>query len=207
MKRTRCTSALDWEAAKLRLAAANLAERQPDPSEVQRVLHERAAALARVPARATAWQASLELLQFTLGEERCAIETCYVSEVIRPSELTRVPGAPAHMLGIINLRGDLLPVFDLRKLLNAALHERSEHTRVLVLGRQGPEACILADSVHEIAQVIASAIILQAPALGSARDYLRGVTRDALVVFDAAALLDGSQMRIGDAEASITQEG
>jgi purine-binding chemotaxis protein CheW len=207
MKRTRSTSALDWEAAKLRLAAANLAERQPDPSEVQRVLHERAAALARVPARATAWQASLELLQFTLGEERCAIETCYVSEVIRPSELTRVPGAPAHMLGIINLRGDLLPVFDLRKLLNAALRERSEHTRVLVLGRQGPEACILADSVHEIAQVIASAIIFQAPALGSARDYLRGVTRDALVVFDAAALLDGSQMRIGDAEASITQEG
>jgi hypothetical protein len=55
--------------------------------------------------------------------------------------------------------------------------------------------------------VIASAIIFQAPALGSARDYLRGVTRDALVVFDAAALLDGSQMRIGDAEASITQEG
>jgi hypothetical protein len=77
----------------------------------------------------------------------------------------------------------------------------------LVLGRQGPEACVLADSVHEIAHVVASAVILQAPALGAARDYLRGVTRDALVVFDAAALLDSSHMRIGDAEESITQEG
>jgi purine-binding chemotaxis protein CheW len=207
MRRTRSTTALDWEAAKRRLAAANLEQRAPEASEVQRVLRERAAALARVPAHATARQATLELLQFTLGEERCAIEAGYVTEVIRLGELTRLPGAPAHLLGIINLRGDLLPVFELRKLLNAATLEPSEHTRILVLGRQGPEACVLADRVHELAHVVSSAIIAQSPALGSARDYLRGVTRDALVVFDAVALLDSSHMRIEDIEETAIQEG
>jgi purine-binding chemotaxis protein CheW len=201
-------SLLDWETAKLRLAAASRGDRTLDAAEIARVLSERAAILARVPESAGIPEAMLELLHFTLGKERCAVETRYVNEVVRPSELTRLPGAPAHMLGIMNLRGMLLPVFDLRELLRAGAGESSERARLLVLGRERAEVGVYADAVQGITTIPESALLSHADAsLGGPRDYLRGVTREAHVVIDVAELLADDRLCVGDTEELVSQDG
>jgi purine-binding chemotaxis protein CheW len=196
---------LDWEGAKRRLAAISGGERALDVEEIARVLMERAAALARKVVRDDAVQETLELIQFTLGSQRCAFETRHVHEVFRPGELTRLPGAEAHVLGITNLRGELLPVFDVRELFHAGPAESDDRTRLLVLGRQRPEVCVVADAVHELRVLPTAQLIAHADASASTQSYLRGVTKDALVVIDAAELLESARLWIGDVGESIEE--
>ncbi len=81
---------------------------------VNRILRERAVHLARPTGSSTPQGALLELLEFRLASERYAVETRYVSEVHPLRDLTPLPGTPPFVRGIVNLRGRILPVYDLK---------------------------------------------------------------------------------------------
>src|SRR6478736_1366329 len=72
-------------------------------------------------------------LTFALGEERFAIPVDLVQEVVEPGHITKVPNAPSYMLGIINLRGRVLPLLDTRLKLGLTAIARTPKTRVMVL--------------------------------------------------------------------------
>jgi purine-binding chemotaxis protein CheW len=182
-------------------------ERPLDAVEVERELQRRAAALAAA-GKLEVVQAKIELIGFALGSQRCALETSCVVEVRRPCELTRLPGAPGHWLGVTNLRGDILPVFDLGDLLGLGRSAPSERTRMLVLGEAEPELAVQVDAVFQIESVAESEVLDPAGSgFASGLDFVRGVTRDALVVLNGAALLADPQLQIGDADQSTTREG
>jgi chemotaxis signal transduction protein len=201
---------IDWAQARQRLAAVRLDELVTSltPERTQQVLAQRAAALARVIDVPGPAQAPLELLQFKLGNERCAIEVCHVHEVLRPAPLTRLPGGPAHLLGIANLHGEILLVFDLRELLRGERSEPDAATRWLVLGQSSAELCLRVDAVLEITKLAQHALLEPGDVGGrSEHTYLRGVTHDALVVLDAGALLADAQLFVGDADERAVQKG
>ena len=77
--------------------------------------------------------ATTTLVTFKLGKETFALEISRVREVLDFSDVTQVPQTPAFMLGIINLRGNVVPVVDLRRKLNLQDVERTRDTRVLIL--------------------------------------------------------------------------
>jgi purine-binding chemotaxis protein CheW len=190
------TSRLDWAQARQRLAQAIAAleewARLP-PEKAQAVLDERARVLARVPEAASGVAENLELVIFDLGPERYAVETGFVREVLRSPVCTPVPGAPEFVVGVMNLRGDIVAVFDIRRIFGMtppARREGGAGSRVLVLGGERVEFGILADSVEEIQRLHRTAL-LETPGSvsGIAREYLRGVTADALIVLDGAVLL------------------
>jgi purine-binding chemotaxis protein CheW len=166
-----------------------------------RLLAERARSLARrLQATAAARAATLELLCFSLARERYAIEARYVFQVLRLTELTRLPGAPEHVLGITSLRGELLPVFDIRMLLGVAPESLCDMSRLIVLGTRTAEFGILADVVHELSAIDRSALLAPPDSIaGAGRTYLRGVTADALIVLDGGVLLEDQALYIGDA--------
>jgi purine-binding chemotaxis protein CheW len=154
------------------------------------ILEERARILARPPpveVQAADW---LELLVFSLSGETYALETRSVREVSRFADFTAVPGASPFLLGVTNLRGEILPVFDLRQLAGIAPKGLTDLSRLLVLGEDREELGLLADEVREVKRMRREEILDPPEELAAiGRALLLGVTKEAVIVLDGAGLL------------------
>ncbi len=160
-----------------------------DPEAVRARLEARARTLARVPPK-EADEASIELLLFSLAAETYAVETRFVREVARFGEFASVPLAPQTLIGVTNLRGEVLPVFDLRPLLGVPRNRLTDLARAIVLEREGDVFAVLADAALDVERLPRSAI-LPASALppGTEQAIVLGVTAQAVIVLDGEALL------------------
>jgi purine-binding chemotaxis protein CheW len=158
------------------------------PERVRAVLEERARALAR-PVGAPPPADRLEVLTFGLAKERYAIESRYVVEVFRLKELSSLPGAERPVFGVTTWRGELLPILDLRATLGLSVAALDDLSRVIVLGGDRAAFGILADAVYELVTLTASEVREPPEGVAAQRDYLRGVTVDAVLVLDAEKLL------------------
>jgi purine-binding chemotaxis protein CheW len=196
------TGEIDWTEIRARVARAfDLAEASPERTRA--VLAERARRLAQAAERAEPAVAALELLPFRLGREHYAIETRYAREVVRLTGFTGVPSGADHLLGVVNLRGEILPVFDLMRFFGFAAQGLSDRSRVIVVGGAEVEFGIVADSVAAIERVPASALVADAAFEGKrGGECVRGVTRDATIVLDGAALIKDRRLYIGAPEAA-----
>src|SRR3546814_5572112 len=114
----RSGQAVDWPAIRARISKAAAEEAlNPSSARAKQILDARAHALARTPTEEQPAGESIEAITFALANERYAVETRYVREVTRFADFTTVPGAPNSVVGVTNLRGGVLVVFDLRKIL------------------------------------------------------------------------------------------
>ncbi|TNC81949.1 MAG: chemotaxis protein CheW [Oleiphilus sp.] len=118
----------------------------------------------------------LQYVTFRLDEETYGINVMQIQEVLRYTEIAPVPGAPDYVLGIINLRGNVVTVIDTRKRFGLSQSEISDHTRIVVLELEGQVIGVLVDSVAEVVYLKQSEIE-SAPNVGneeSAR-FIQGV--------------------------------
>src|SRR5574337_329236 len=92
----------------------------------------------------------LQVIGFRVGRECFAIPIALVQEIVRVPEITAVPRAPEFVEGVINLRGRILPVVDLRKRLGEAHVEASKSYRILVTGIKNRLAGLLLDAASEV---------------------------------------------------------
>src|SRR3990172_12567895 len=116
------------------------------PEEVKRILRERAEALAKPVEEARTPTEPLELLVFSLAGERYGIETAQVLEVVPLRGLTPVPCTPPFVLGVVNHRGRIRPVLDLRRLFELATPGVPEGGRVVAVEAGGMTFGIFADA-------------------------------------------------------------
>jgi purine-binding chemotaxis protein CheW len=108
-------------------------------NEAEQILRTRARALARTPPQASAEGAMLELLEFRLASERYAVESQLVEEVHPLRDLTPLPCTPPFVLGIVNVRGRILPVLDLKKFFDLPERGLTDlHRIILVRGNDLP---------------------------------------------------------------------
>ena len=94
-----------------------------------------------------------QLVVFKLAQEELAVPIQVVQEIVRSPELTEVPNAPCYMEGIGNLRGNILPVANLRRRLGMNAKEKDENTRVVVLNAGGSTTGLVVDSVSGVISV------------------------------------------------------
>ncbi|WP_073255932.1 chemotaxis protein CheW [Caldanaerovirga acetigignens] len=90
---------------------------------------------------------------FGLGKELYGMDIFELKEIIRMAEITRIPKAPSFIEGVINLRGKIIPVIDLKKKLGIYGNENPEEKRILVTDVGGQTAGLVVDYVHEVADV------------------------------------------------------
>jgi purine-binding chemotaxis protein CheW len=91
----------------------------------------------------------MEIVSFKLDEKEYGLKIEYVKEVIRFKKITRVPGAPPFIRGVINLRGNIVPVIDLRyKLLDE--RTQSENVEIMISIHEGSFFGIMVDDVQEV---------------------------------------------------------
>jgi purine-binding chemotaxis protein CheW len=198
---------IDWHSIRQRLARATAATEKASylsPERARAVLEERARVLARAPAQAASSADLVHLATFGLGNERYALDTRYVREVVGFKDYTPIPDTPDFLVGLTNLRGEVLAVFDLRKFLGVARQEVTDLARLIVLGGEHAEFGVVADVAHEVLRLRREEI-LEPPATvaGIGRKYLCGVTADALIVLDGAVLLRDGRLFIDQAEESV----
>jgi len=94
-----------------------------------------------------------QLVVFNLGQEVYAVEIDMVKEIIQMQAITRVPGTPPSVEGVINLRGSVIPIVDLRKRFQLKAVERNKDTRIVVVSCKGAEVGVIVDSVAEVLRI------------------------------------------------------
>ena len=160
-----------------------------NPEARDRVLRDRAASLAR-QTRPESGAASLEVVVFRVAGETYGVESAHVREVYPLKDLTPVPCTPPFVLGITNVRGQILSVIDIKKLFDLPEQGITDLNRVVVLQSEHMAFGILADTILGARRVPVAELQPSLPTLTEVREqYLKGVTEDRLVVLDAEALL------------------
>jgi purine-binding chemotaxis protein CheW len=168
----------------------NVLTKSDSADREREILEERARILARPPPAEVRAADRFELLIFSLSGETYALETRTVREVARFADFTAVPGASPFLLGVTNLRGEILPVFDLRRLAGITPKGLTDISRLLVLGEDREELGLLADEVREVKRMRREEILDPPEELAAiGRALLLGVTKEAVIVLDGAALL------------------
>lgn len=120
----------------------------------------------------------MQLVGFTIGKELFGVDILMVQEIIRAAPITAVPNSPDFVEGVINLRGNIIPVIELRKRLGFDTPETSmEDSWILILDIEGRITGFIVDSVTEVLKIQESAIepppdIIVA---GLESQYIRGV--------------------------------
>jgi purine-binding chemotaxis protein CheW len=171
-------------------ALIHASKKDLSPIEKKSILRERALKLAKKIDTGQRDGETLEVIEFTLAHEHYAVEMAYIKEVYALKDLTPVPCTPSHILGIINLRGQVISVTDIRGFFDLPKKEISDQFRVLVLKNSNMELGILAESVLGERKVPLEDI--QSQLVGSkavSEGYIKGVTKERLIIMDMEKFL------------------
>jgi len=128
----------------------------------------------------------VQLVSFHLGEEEYGIDILKVQEINRMVEITKVPHAPFYCEGVINLRGKVIPVVDLRKKFELDTREWDKNTRIIVCDVDGNVVGMVVDNVSEVLKIPQSTIEPPPSIVTSTQsDYITGVAKldDHLLIF------------------------
>ena len=116
----------------------------------------------------TASEALEQIITFNVGNEEYGAEIQTVKEVIRLREINRLPKAPAFVKGVINLRGDVIPVIGLREKFGLEQEEYTEKTRVIVVEVEARSIGMIVDSVSHVVRLAQDEIEPPPPLVGEA---------------------------------------
>ena len=147
--------------------------------------------------KVTAGDDVLQWVTYKLGEETYGINVMQVQEVLRYTEIAPVPGAPDYVLGIINLRGNVVTVIDTRSRFGLPSSDISDNSRIVIIESDDQVVGIMVDSVAEVVYLKASEID-SAPNVGTEESakFIQGVSnRDGqlLILVDLNKLLSDEE--------------
>ncbi|MFQ3189040.1 MAG: purine-binding chemotaxis protein CheW [Paraglaciecola sp.] len=139
----------------------------------------------------------LQWVTYKLGDETYGINVMQVQEVLRHTEIAPVPGAPDYVLGIINLRGNVVTVIDTRSRFGLPASDITDNTRIVIIESDDQVVGILVDSVAEVVYLRSSEID-SAPNVGTEESakFIQGVSnRDGqlLILVDLNKLLNDEE--------------
>lgn len=168
-------------------------------SEVKAVLRARARDLARIPEQPPTGDGSLEVLEFRLAQEEYAIETRYVHEVHPLRHLTSLPSTPEFISGIVNVRGRIVPVVDLKKFFALEETGLTDLHRVILVSGNGLEFGLLADVSVGVRSIAMDALHAAPSTVGGiGTEYVRGVTAERLILLDMQRILSDPRIIVND---------
>ena len=123
-------------------------------------------------------QAEQQLVVFDLASEGYGVDIGAVREIIRMQEITRVPKTPEFVEGVINLRGKVIPVIDLRKRFGLHVAEQNKDNRIVVVDIGKQDIGVIVDAVTEVLRISADSVEPPTSVITSAdSDYLLGIAK------------------------------
>jgi purine-binding chemotaxis protein CheW len=139
------------------------------------------------------------LLEFRLAQERYAVESRYVQEVHPLKDLTPLPCTPPFVVGVVNVRGRIVSVLDLKKILELPEKGLTDLHRVILVRGEDFEVGILADVIVGVRFVLENTLQPSLPTLTGLRaEYLKGVTAERLIILDLKRILADPKIIVND---------
>jgi len=126
-----------------------------------------------------------QLVVFRLGEETYAVDIEMIREIIQLQPITRVPGTAHSIEGVINLRGSIIPVVDLRKRFRLVSIEHGQETRIVVVDCNNQEVGVIVDSVTQVLRINVDSIQHASDVFSEEHlDHIKGIVKlhDELVI-------------------------
>ena len=147
----------------------------------------------------------MQLVTFELGGECFAVDIHAVREITRLMEITRVPKSPEEIAGVINLRGNIVPVVELRKKFGFPDAGSCDQTRIIVLEYGGRETGFIVDRVLEVLRIDSSIVDSTPEVMGTVdAEFVRGIARlerRLLIVLDLEKLF--AELGLNDLEIPV----
>lgn len=161
------------------------------------ILRARAAELSREVANELPPDGLLDVVEFVVGMQRYGLEGAHVREVHLIEDITPLPGTPAFIAGIVNVRGRILPVIDIQQFLGLAPQGINDNHAIMVVSVHETEICVLADTVVGVRTLAEDAV---QPVLSTLSDvheaFLKGMTADNLVILNIRAILESPMLLV-----------
>ncbi|MBI4750546.1 MAG: purine-binding chemotaxis protein CheW [Acidobacteria bacterium] len=190
---------IDWDNIYHRLKTTQAAGEQAGPEETRRILRARARQLALEPRETTSDFPCVAVVEFWLASEIYCVELSAVREIFPLRELTPVPCTPPFVLGLINIRGQLLSVIDIKKFFQLPEKGLTELNKVIVVSIEGFEIGLLADAVLGVKAIPLSEIQPSVHLFtGVQAEYLKGVTGERAILLDIQRLVMDRQLIISE---------
>lgn len=140
----------------------------------------------------------VQMISFSLGEEEFGVDIKRVKEVIRVGEITHMPRAPGFLKGVINLRGEVIPIIDLRERFGLPPRANTEMTRVIVVEIEEKSVGMVVDGVSHVLRVAEADIdATQSWRDWLTREYVCGAARvdeRLIVLLNMEAILSPEEM-------------
>lgn len=142
---------------------------------------------------------NIQCISFYLGEEEFALDILNVREIIRVPDITRVPGSPEFIDGVLNLRGRVIPVINLHRRFGFPQSSAGRKNRIIVLETEGELIGIKVDAVKEVT-FLTPETIKESPEILSNLDtqYIAGIAQHEerlIILVDSYAILSADQLR------------
>jgi purine-binding chemotaxis protein CheW len=177
---------------------------QPSVKEKAETLAARARALAEEEDKTDEADAGVEILEFQLSDERYALELRHINEVCPLEDLTPIPGTPPFVLGIINVRGEILSIIDLKKFFELPETGITDLNRVIIVQSSEMEFGILADEILGVRSIALKETQSSLPTLTGVRaEYFKGVTGDRVVILDGEKILSDKNIVVRTATETL----
>jgi len=171
----------------------------PGEEEITRILKERARWLAKEPELSAESVFPLEVLSFMLAGERYAIEARFVIETMPLRDLTPLPGLPIFILGIVNVRGRILSVMDIKKFFDLPESGLTDLHKLIVVRHGDLEVGMVADALLGIQAIPFGSLQPSLPTLTGIREkYLAGVTDEGTIVLQVEKILSDERILVND---------
>lgn len=193
---------IPWDEIHRHLEAIDTAIKRgfsPSPEEKRRILKARADLLALEREEAKD-EDTIEVVEFILANEHYGIESNYVREVYPLKDYTPLPCTPQFVLGLINVRGQIISVIDIKKFFELPEKGITDLNKVIIIHDYNMEFGILADSILGVKSIAVKVIQPSLATLKGIRaEFLRGITPERLVILDAIKLLTDKNIVVHEA--------
>jgi purine-binding chemotaxis protein CheW len=169
------------------------------PEKKKQILKERAKYLARERTVRQKPGTYLEILEFDLASERYGLDAAEIAEIHPLQQYTQIPCTPPYVFGIINVRGRIISIIDVKKFFSLPERGITNLNKVILLRNETMEFGILADSVAGFRRV-APDEIRPAPATlsGIGAEYVRGITPQGMIVLDSGKILSDRKIVVNE---------
>lgn len=201
-KPTKKTQEIDWQKihSKVNELKNYLSQESiKTPGQINEILEQRAAELAKEESADAGRKNFIEVVEFLLANEKYGIETSFVEEVHQLKELTFIPCTSPIILGVINIRGQIISIVDIKKFFELPEKGLTDLNRVIIIQNEEMQFGLLADSILGVSQIAVDELQSELPTLkGIGKDFFKGLSKQNTIILDAENILSNKYLLINE---------
>ncbi|PLX02159.1 MAG: hypothetical protein C0595_12010 [Marinilabiliales bacterium] len=185
---------------KIRMAKEMLKSKSDHTREdISAILRRRAEFIATNGEKDTANKEMMSVLEFALGQERYAIETNRLKEIMPASQITDLPCTPNYVFGVVNIRGKIVTVIDLKGILSLDYVGFNDFASIVVIEHNDELVGIVADEVLGINNIDVETIQHSKPKVIKIKDsFLKGITNETLIILNIEKVLSENSILVDE---------